>query len=87
MIYKLEILPSAKRALKTLPVKIQKQIDREILSLSENPRPFGVKKLKGKTDFYRIRSGDYRIIYQIKNDVLTILIIRIGHRKEIYQNM
>jgi len=85
--YKLELLPSAKHALKALPEKIQKQIDREILSLSENPRPYGVKKLKGKADFYRIRSGDYRIVYQIKDDVLTVLIIRIGHRKEIYQNI
>jgi mRNA interferase RelE/StbE len=87
VIYKLEILPSAKRVLSILPKKIQKQIDRVIVSLSENPRPHGVKKLQGKTDYYRIRSGDYRIVYQIKDDVLTILIIRIGHRKDIYRKI
>jgi len=87
MTYKLEILPSVKRVLSVLPKKIQKQIDKVILSLSENPRPQGVKRLQGKTDYYRIRSGDYRIIYQIKDDVLTVLIIKIGHRRDIYRNI
>ncbi|MCK4763017.1 MAG: type II toxin-antitoxin system RelE/ParE family toxin [Candidatus Aminicenantes bacterium] len=87
MTYKIEILPSAKRSLVALPKKIQKQIDRGILSLSENARPQGVKKLKKTGDLYRIRSGDYRVIYQIKDDILTILIIRIGHRKDIYRKL
>lgn len=58
-------------------------IKQAIQNLAKNPRPFGYKKLKGKTT-YRIRVGDYRIIYDIKNEILVIEIIDVGHRKNIY---
>ena len=53
--------------------------------LAANPRPPGVEKLAGPDDFYRIRVGDYRIIYQIQDDVLMILVVKIGHRREVYR--
>jgi mRNA interferase RelE/StbE len=53
------------------------------LSLSENPRPYGYKKLVGR-DAYRIRIGDYRIIYEIEDKIITVTVIDVGHRKEIY---
>ncbi|MFC0776288.1 type II toxin-antitoxin system RelE family toxin [Terrimonas alba] len=55
-----------------------------IYSLADNPRPHGYKKLKGR-DAYRIRSGDYRIIYSIFDKILTVEVIAIGHRKDIYE--
>ncbi|MEI8204457.1 MAG: type II toxin-antitoxin system RelE/ParE family toxin [Bacteroidota bacterium] len=54
-------------------------------NLSENPHPSGSKKLKGSTNEYRIRIGSYRVIYTIINKILTITIIKIAHRKNIYR--
>ncbi len=53
--------------------------------LAVNPRPKGVKKLSGLDDLYRIRVGDYRIVYQIHDDRLIVLVVRIGHRKDVYR--
>lgn len=58
-------------------------IKEAIQNLAQNPRPFGYKKLKGKTT-YRIRVGDYRVIYDIKKEILVVEIIDVGHRKNIY---
>lgn len=54
-------------------------------SLASNPRPEGYTKLKGADNLYRIRCGDYRIIYTIQDDVLIVLVIEVGHRKDIYK--
>jgi mRNA interferase RelE/StbE len=54
--------------------------------LAENPRPAGVKKLKGNNeDLYRIRSGDYRVVYSIEDEIRVVDIRKIGHRKDIYR--
>ncbi len=53
--------------------------------LSENARPPGCVKLAGEPDLYRIRVGDYRIVYQLRNQALTVLVVSIGHRKDIYR--
>jgi len=68
-----------------LPRDVQVCIRDAIDVLQDNPRPPGVKKLEGSTDLYRIPVGDYRVLYRIEDDVLVILIIRIGHRKDIYR--
>ena len=60
-------------------------IVRALISLEENPRPFGYIKLSG-SDAYRIRVGNYRIIYDIFDEILTVEVVNIGHRKEIYKN-
>jgi mRNA interferase RelE/StbE len=54
--------------------------------LQENPRPFGCLKLAGEPDLYRIRVGQYRIIYQVRGEMLTVLVLSIGHRREIYRS-
>ncbi len=54
-------------------------------ALAANPRPKGVKKLTGLDNLYRIRAGDYRIVYQIRDDRLIVLVVRIGHRKDVYR--
>ena len=83
--FKIEILPSADKALRKINSKDRISIANVINKLSANPRPYGYKKLKD-TEFYRIRTGDYRVIYQVNDKQLLILVIRIGHRKEIYKS-
>jgi mRNA interferase RelE/StbE len=85
--YKVEISPSAKRQLATLPRKIQKQLSRRIDSLAINPKPSGIKRLQGNKELFRIRAGDYRVIYTVEDQRLTVLVIKIGHRREIYRGM
>ncbi len=78
---------------KTSAVKELKKIDRTIISriidavdeLGTEPLPSGVRKLQGSDHSYRIRVGDYRIVYEIKKDVLTVLIVKIRHRKDVYR--
>ena len=83
--YRVEITPSAQRELSKLPKNVQKRVDERIQALAENPRPPGSKKLEGEDGFHRIRVGDYRIVYQIKDKVLLVLVIRIGNRREVYR--
>jgi len=89
MIYKIEIPEMLlKKSLRKIPTSDAKKIISEIDSLEQDPRPSGAKKLKGsiKKPLYRIRVGDYRVVYSIFDNILTILIIEIGHRKDIYSN-
>ena len=55
------------------------------ISHTDTPRPVGVRKLTGTKDAYRLRVGDYRIIYQINDNVLTVFVIRVRHRKDVYR--
>jgi mRNA interferase RelE/StbE len=71
------------KALENIPDPYYSNIKEAIYSLAENPRPQGYKKLKGRTA-YRIRVADYRIIYDISDDILLIDVIDLGHRREIY---
>lgn len=58
-----------------------------ILALGENPRPKGASKLSGQRPFYRVRVGDYRVIYEIQEKILVVLVIKVGHRREVYQKL
>jgi mRNA interferase RelE/StbE len=87
MTYKIHIAAEAEKTLISLPRKIQRQISEKIDMLAQNTRPPGVKKLKGLADLYRIRSGDYRIVFRIQHKKLLLLVVRIGHRRDIYQNL
>ncbi len=84
MAYSIELKPSAQKGLLKLPSLTQTRILDAIQSLGENPRPSGVKKLQS-LDLYRIRVGDYRIVYAIQDDELLVLVATIGHRKEVYR--
>ena len=83
MKYKLFIERAANKELSKISHKEQTRIINAIKNLSDNPRPAGVKKLTGR-DAWRIRIGSYRIIYEIQDDNLVILVVHIGHRKDIY---
>lgn len=85
MTYKLLILKSAQKQLSKLPARDYRKVKQVILDLAANPRPVHCSKLKYR-DGYRIRQGDYRIIYQIQDDVLTVLVVKIGHRRDIYRD-
>lgn len=80
--YKIEIKESAVKELNSIPKKDLKKIVQKIRSLSDNPRPNGCVKLSGR-ERYRIRQGDYRILYSIENEILVVYVIKIGHRKEV----
>ena len=77
--------PSAAKALAALTRKNQKLVAERIGALAESPRPPGVEKLKGEADLYRIRSGDFRILYTIEDAILKVLVVTIGNRKEVYR--
>ncbi len=87
MKYRIEIKRSAAKALKKIPKHDQKRISEKIDNLAENPPNPDTTKMKGNNPFHKIRIGDYRIVYEIQDDVLLILIIKIGHRKDIYRNL
>ncbi len=83
--YAITFIESAKKELYDLPAKMLKRVASSIDKLSQNPRPPGVKKLKsGNSNLWRIRVGDYRIIYSIEDTIHIVDISRIGHRREVY---
>ena len=87
MTYTVEFLKTAERKLAALPQVSQRQIARKTTTLRIDPRPPGVKLLHGDERFYRLRVGDYRVIYAIEGRRLVILVIKIGHRKDVYKNL
>jgi mRNA interferase RelE/StbE len=82
--YQIRILPAAEKSLSKLPKKMQLRIQGVITVLASNPLPPVAKKLVGR-DSYRLRVSDYRIVYSIHENILTVKIISIGHRREIYK--
>jgi len=85
--YRVKILPAAQRDLAGLPRRDRKRIDERILSLATNPRPPGVKALQGQRGLLRLRVGNYRVIYQVRDEVLLVLVVKVGHRREVYRNL
>ena len=87
MTYKIVFKKSAEKELLKLPLFVQKKLREALILLSHNPFPdlLVVKKLKGEEDLYRIRVGDYRLIYELQKAIITIVVIRVGHRKDIYR--
>lgn len=82
--YELSFKRSVARDLRAFPKQDVKRILQCIQSLASEPRPYGCEKLSGQ-ERYRIRQGDYRIVYAIEDDLLVILIVKIGHRGELYR--
>jgi mRNA interferase RelE/StbE len=85
-LYSIELSREARKQLAALSdEELQQQISIAIDELSSEPRPNGVAKLKGMTDVYRIRVRDYRVIYQVQDKKLLILVLRVKHRREVYR--
>ncbi|MCD6487024.1 MAG: type II toxin-antitoxin system RelE/ParE family toxin [Syntrophobacterales bacterium] len=87
MAYTIKFRPAVEKSLKKLPKKELIRIKRKIDALAENLPDPATTKIKGNNNFHKIRSGDYRIIYEIHDDTLVILVAKIGHRKDIYKHI
>ena len=82
--YRIELKKSAGKELAQIPKKDLRRVTEKIAALADNPRPKGCEKLSGQ-DKYRIRQGNYRILYSIEDDVLVVCVVKIAHRKESYR--
>lgn len=85
--YTVEFVRSARKEFEKLPAAIRKKVTEALKLLSFNPYSeiLKIKKLKGVADLFRIRIGDYRLVYEIHNDKLIVIVIKIGHRSDIYK--
>jgi mRNA interferase RelE/StbE len=84
--YSIRFVESAARSLKKLPVRPRLRIAARIEALADNPYPPGTRKMAGEEHAYRIRIGDYRVVYDVLEDVIVVLVLRIGHRKDVYRS-
>ena len=82
--YNLQIKPSAAKELEVLPKKDRQRVAARIQALATDPRPKGCEQLAGQ-DLYRVRQGNYRILYTINDAALLVVIYKIGHRREVYR--
>ena len=85
MSYTVEFARSAVREFKALERSTQHRIATHINELAADPFPPSCRKLKGEPDHYRIRVGDYRIIYRVERSRVTIVVLKIGHRRDVYR--
>ncbi len=85
--YRIEFVKSAKKEFDRLPARMRSKTTEAFNLLSQNPYSelLRIKKLKGAEYLYRIRLGDYRMVYEIRNERLIVLVIKIGHRSEVYR--
>jgi len=84
MTYRIEVLRAAEKSLRSLDKPARERIEKAIDALAENPRPPGCKKLVN-SPAWRIRIGDYRVMYEIHDSVLVVTVIEVGHRREVYR--
>ena len=87
MAYQVSLTAEATRNLDALPDKLYRQVRRHIDALATVPRPPGSKKLAGHDELWRVRSGDFRIVYQVKDKALLVLVVRVGNRREVYRGL
>lgn len=85
MSYDIEFSSAAVRQLRKLDGVARRRIKAAIELLSDDPRPPGAKKLVGGDGEWRVRTGDYRIVYEVRDHVLLVLVLAVGHRREIYR--
>jgi len=83
--YSISFAAAARRQFDKLPRPAQRQLGAVIAQLADTPRSPGVEKLSGEDRLYRVRGGDYRAIYRIEDDRLLILVLKIGHRRDVYR--
>jgi mRNA interferase RelE/StbE len=83
--YRIEWRPAAAKALEGLPRDLARRIYTRVSCLAEDPRPSGCEKLAGGHNEYRVRVGDYRIVYAVEDRAVLVLVLAIGHRREVYR--
>ena len=87
MAYQIIMGRQPEKMLHRLPQNIGRRLDRAILKLADDPRPVGYRKLVGFTDLYRIRVGDWRVVYRIEEDRVVIFVVRVAPRSSAYQHL
>ena len=87
MQYSIEFRPAVFKSLKQFPKKDLVRLKKKIEALGTNLPNSNITKMKGNNPFHKIRSGDYRIIYEIHDDKVVILIVKVGHRKDVYKQL
>lgn len=85
MTCRVEVAPAALRQLRKLDPPARRRVQAAIELLAEQPRPGGAKKLVGGEGEWRVRTGDYRIVYEVHDSVLVVLVVAVGHRREVYE--
>lgn len=85
MAYRLELSPRARRDLKKLPAQVRARLKGPIDALAHTPRPPGAVKLGGEEDTYRIRVGSYRVLYEVHDRILLVVLLKVADRKEAYR--
>lgn len=83
--YRIEFSHRAAKAYRGLPEDVRRRIEPKIDALGENPRPHGARKIEGEETAYRVRVGDYRIVYEVQDRALTVVVMNVGHRREVYR--
>ncbi len=83
--YRVEFTAAAARQLRKLPVEHRARIQGRVRERGGDPRPNGAIKLAGESSAWRVRIGDYRVIYDIFDDVLVVTVVAVGHRREVYR--
>jgi mRNA interferase RelE/StbE len=86
MVYRVEVAPTAVRQLRKLDPPARRRIQAAIELLATEPRPPAAKQLVGGEGEWRVRTGVYRVVYEIFDDVLVVLVLAVGHRREIYRS-
>ena len=88
-VYSVQFVKGAQKEFDRLPEKLQSKTAEALTLLSQNPYSelLKVKKLKGTGELYRIRLGDYRVVYEIRNKILIVVVIKIGHRSDVYKHL
>lgn len=85
MTYRIEVKRGARKALLALPQAYRVRIGEAIEALAHDPRKAGTRKLEGSERLYRLRVGDYRIVYEIRDDCLVVIVVKVRHRREVYR--
>jgi mRNA interferase RelE/StbE len=85
--YTVEMLPAADKDLDRLPAHVLRRIGRRLDGLMENPRPSGVESITGRAGYYRVRVGDYRIVYSVDDHERLVAVVLVGHRQDVYRRL
>lgn len=86
MTYSIEVAPSVVRQLRKLEPAARRRVQAAVELLAQDPRPPGAKKLVGGDGEWRVRTGDYRIVYEVHDHVLRVLVVAVGHRRDVYRS-
>jgi len=87
MTYRLEITPAAERDLRRLPANVRSRVEAKLRGLPDDPRPPGVQKLRVDVERYRIRVGNYRLVYDVRDALLLVVVVGAAHRRDVYRNL